>query len=153
MLLSLARCKHPFPSPWRRRLIEVMCQTCNPLTLPTTKRGRSRFRTYILYVALIVLIAFHYMENYRNAKSVNHFHFNQILWNVLLLFYFYCCCTEQLKLFEVFSSGFKDFIYMEMWLQSHHKTSGAVMQTWTLWNDFTLAKATKIHIIAWWGLD
>lgn len=32
-----------------------------------------------LYMAIIDLITFHYMENYRNAKSFNHFQFSRIL--------------------------------------------------------------------------
>lgn len=55
-----------------------------------------------LYMALIDLITFHYTENYRNAKSFNHFQFSRILfidrkraWSEnaplgVFLFIFYC---------------------------------------------------------------
>ncbi len=82
-----------------------------------------------LYMALIDLITFHYTENYRNAKSVNHFQFSKILfmdrkrpWSENAPLGVFFLLLEVPKLFEV-SEGFKGLIYSEMWWQSHEKRS------------------------------
>lgn len=46
---------------------------------PATHHKSWSEQDWDLYMALIDLITFHYMENYRNAKSFNHFQFSRIL--------------------------------------------------------------------------